>query len=149
MKKIVIFGALGLLLLGGGGGAFMMMSGGEEKPAETAEAEPAPPSEPIYLRVEGLTAPIMRTNRIRHYIFLNVTMEMSSNDARDEAMKLKPRLTDAFLREFYSRSVTEKDGSGRIDFPSVKKRLVKQANEVLGDGAVLDVLVTRAMRGAG
>ncbi|ANK80658.1 MAG: hypothetical protein TEF_07490 [Rhizobiales bacterium NRL2] len=148
MKKLIIFGALGLLLAGGGGAAFMMMSGGES-PAQAETAAITPPSEPIYLRMEGLTAPIIRANRIRHYIFLNVTMEMASSTARDEAMTLKPRLHDAFLREFYGRSVTDKDGSGRIDFESVKNRLVKQANEVLGEGQVIDVLVTRAMRGAG
>lgn len=149
MKKLIVFGALGLLLAGGGGAAFMMMSGGESAEAPGVAEAVEPPSEPIYMRMEGLTAPIMRTNKIRHYIFLNVTMEMASNDARDEAMKLKPRLNDAFLREFYSRSVTERNGSGRIDFDALKQRLVKQANGVLGDGQVLDVLVTRAMRGAG
>lgn len=150
MKKIVIFGALGVLLLGGGGAAaFMMMGGKEDKAAEEqAEVEVVASREPIYLRMEGLTAPIIRANRIRHYIFLNVTLEMSDNSAREEAMALRPRLHDAFLREFYSRSVSDKDGKGTIDFAAIKKRLQKQANKVLGEDMVLNVLVTRAVRGA-
>lgn len=150
MKKIVIFGALGVLLLGGGGAAaFMMMGGKEDKAAEEqAKLEEAATREPIYLRMEGLTAPIIRANRIRHYIFLNVSLEMADTSARDEAMTLRPRLHDAFLREFYSKSVTDKDGKGTIDFAAIKKRLQKQANTVLGEGQVLDVLVTRAVRGA-
>lgn len=150
MKKMVIFGALGVLLLGGGGaGAFMMLSGGKtaEKVEEQAVAET--PSEPIYLRMEGLTAPIIRGNRIRHYIFLNVTLQMKDSSARDDAMMLRPRLHDAFLREFYSKSVTSKDGRGTIDFESIKRRLETQARKVLGKEQVLEVLVTRAVRGAG
>ncbi|WP_417517522.1 flagellar basal body-associated FliL family protein [Minwuia sp.] len=152
MKKIVVFGALGVLLLGGGGAAaFMMMSGSEAEEkakAEQAALEQSASREPIYMRMEGLTAPIIRANRIRHYIFLNVSLEMVDNSAREEAMKLRPRLHDAFLREFYSRSVTDKDGKGTIDFESIKRRLVKQAANVLGEDKVLDVLVTRAIRGA-
>jgi flagellar basal body-associated protein FliL len=146
---MVIFGALGLLLVGGGGaGAFMMLSGGEPS-ADGEPQEIAAPSEPIYLRLEGLTAPVIRANRIRHYVFLNVTLEMATTAARDEAVKLKPRLHDAFLRDFYSKSVTDKDGSGRLDFEAIQRRLVKQAKGVLGDDQVLNALVTRAVRGAG
>jgi len=151
MKKMVIFGALGLLVLGGGGaGAFMMMSGGAEEAAEAQEkVEEVVSSEPVYLRMEGLTVPIIRGNRIRHYIFLNVTLEMSGNSARDDAMALRPRLHDAFLQEFYSKSVTTKDGRGAIDFEAIKKRLHRRAAKVLGEDQVLGVLVTRATRGAG
>ncbi len=152
MKKMVLFGALGALLLGGGGaGAFFMMGGQEKTPEQIAadEAEAAANREPIYMRMEGLTAPIIRGNRIRHYVFLNVTLEMSDNSARDDAMKLRPRLHDAFLRDFYSKSVTDNRGDGTIDFNGIKKRLVKQAAKVLGEDQVLDVLVTRAVRGAG
>lgn len=151
MKKIVIFGALGVLLLGGGGaGAFMMLSGGETEVAdtETAAEKAAAVTEPVYLRMEGLTAPIIRANRIRHYIFLNVTLQMADNSARDDAMVLRPRLHDAFLREFYTKSVTTKDGRGALDFEAIKKRLHRQANKVLGEDKVMDVLVTRAVRGA-
>jgi flagellar FliL protein len=149
MKKIVIFGALGVLLLGGGGAAAFMMLGGEDTAAkEEAEVEVVASREPIYMRMEGLTAPIIRSNRIRHYIFLNVTLEMADNSARSDAMTLRPRLHDAFLREFYSKSVTDKEGKGTIDFDAIKKRLHKQANKVLGEDMVLDVLVTRAQRGA-
>ncbi|WP_416899781.1 MAG: flagellar basal body-associated FliL family protein [Minwuia sp.] len=151
MKKMIVFGALGLLLLGGGGAAaFMMMGGSDAKPPTAEEiAAAAAAREPVYLRMEGLTAPIIRTNRIRHYIFLNVTLEMADTSARDEAMKIRPRLHDAFLREFYSKSITDKDGRGTIDFESIKRRLAKQADKVLGENQVLNVLVTRAVRGAG
>jgi len=150
MKKIVVFGALGVLLLGGGGaGAVMMMGGDKEAGIAAAVEEAQTSSEPIYMRMDGLTAPIIRGNRIRHYVFLNVTLEMIDNSAREDAMKLRPRLHDAFLRDFYARPVTSKNGDGTLDFTSMKKRLVKQATKVLGDDQVIDILVTRAVRGAG
>lgn len=152
MKKLIVIGAAVLLLGGGGAGAFMFVGGGAEAGPEVvaeAEAAPAKPAEPIYVRMDGLTAPIMNGTHIRHYIFLNVTLEMADEAASESAIVLKPRLTDAFLREFYSKSIGHPDGGGTIDFDAVKKRLLRQARAVLGDGKVVDVLVTRAMRGAG
>ena len=148
MKKIVIIGAAVLLLGGGGAGAFMMMGGDDKAAHGKAEvAEVAVSKDPIYLRVDGLTAPIMKGSHVRHYIFLNVSVEMKDDSARSDASPLKPRLHDAFLREFYSKTIAR--GDGTIDFANVSKRLTRQARKVLGEDKVIDVLVTRAMRGAG
>ncbi len=148
MKKIVIIGAAVLLLGGGGAGAFMMM-GGDEKAAhgEVAMPEIVLSKDPVYLRLDGLTAPIMKGSHVRHYIFLNVSVEMIDDSARSDASPLKPRLHDAFLREFYSKTIAR--GDGTIDFANVSKRLTKQAKKVLGEDQVVTVLITRAMRGAG
>lgn len=148
MKKIVLIGAAVLLLGGGGAGAFMMM-GGEDKAAhgETAMPEIVMSKDPVYLRLDGLTAPIMKGSHVRHYIFLNISIEMVDDSARDDASPLKPRLHDAFLREFYSKTIAR--GDGTIDFAKVSKRLTKQARKVLGEDQVVTVLITRAMRGAG
>ena len=73
----------------------------------------------------------------------------ASNSARDDAAALKPRLQDAFLRELYSRTIATGDAAGNVDFDGMKKRLLKQARAVLGNDKVIDVLGTRAMRGAG
>lgn len=148
MKKIIIIGAAVLLLGGGGAGAFMMM-GGEDKTADKKAEMPeiVMSKEPVYLRLDGLTAPIMKGTHVRHYIFLNVSIEMKDDGARSDASPLKPRLHDAFLREFYSKTIAS--GDGTIDFANVSKRLTKQAKKVLGEDQVVGVLITRAMRGAG
>lgn len=157
-KLLIIVGAV-VLLGGGGGGAAFMMMGGDPPPAEeTAEAEAVVEDaqkaadlddDPIYLRMDGMTVPVLKGNRIRHYLFLNMMLEMNSEDDREKAARLKPRLHDAFLREFYSRSVIDSHVSGAIDFPKMKRRLIKQANKVLGNDGVRNILITRAMRGAG
>lgn len=148
MKKLIIIGGAVLLLGGGGAAAFMMMGAKDD----TAQAESVMPEivlndEPVYLRLDGLTAPIMKGTHVRHYIFLNISIEMADDSARADASPLKPRLQDAFLREFYSKTIAK--GDGTIDFGAVSKRLTKQARKVLGDDQVVDVLITRAMRGAG
>ena len=155
-KLLIIVGAVVLLAGGGGGAAFMMMGGDPPPEQETADAaeEVAPPptdldDDPIYLRMDGMTVPVLKGNRIRHYLFLNMMLEMNSEDDREKAARLKPRLHDAFLREFYSRSVIDSHVSGAIDFPKMKRRLIKQANKVLGNDGVRNILITRAMRGAG
>jgi len=148
MKKIVIIGAAVLLLGGGGAGAFMMMGGDDEAAhGEIAMPEIVMSKDPVYLRLDGLTAPIMKGTHVRHYIFLNISIEMVDDGARDDASPLKPRLHDAFLREFYSKTIAR--GDGTIDFANVSKRLTKQARKVLGEDQVVTVLITRAMRGAG
>lgn len=156
-KLLIIVGAVVLLAGGGGGAAFMMMGGDpppEEETADAAAEEIAPKvtdldDDPIYLRMDGMTVPVLKGNRIRHYLFLNMMLEMNSEDDREKAARLKPRLHDAFLREFYSRSVIDSHVSGAIDFPKMKRRLIKQANKVLGNDGVRNILITRAMRGAG
>lgn len=156
-KLLIIVGAVVLLAGGGGGAAFMMMGGDpppEEETADAAAEELAPKitdldDDPIYLRMDGMTVPVLKGNRIRHYLFLNMMLEMNSEDDREKAARLKPRLHDAFLREFYSRSVIDSHVSGAIDFPKMKRRLIKQANKVLGNDGVRNILITRAMRGAG
>ena len=146
MKKLIIIGGA-VLLLGAGAGAYMMMGGKDGAHAEVSLPEIVLNKDPVFLRLDGLTAPIMKGTHVRHYIFLNVSLELVDDSARNDAGPLKPRLQDAFLREFYSKTIAR--GDGTIDFDNVSKRLTKQAREVLGEDQVVNVLITRAMRGAG
>ncbi|MDF1721368.1 MAG: hypothetical protein P1U65_11900 [Minwuia sp.] len=148
MKKLIIIGGLVVLLGGGGAAAFMMLGSKDDQAhVEAAIPELTMDADPVYLRLDGLTAPIMKGTHVRHYIFLNVSIVMVDDSARDDASPLKPRLHDAFLREFYSKTIAK--GDGTIDFASVSKRLTRQAKKVLGEDQVVEVLITRAMRGAG
>ena len=136
MKKIVIIGAAVLLLGGGGAGAFMMM-GGDDKAAkgEIAMPEIVMSKDPVYLRLDGLTAPIMKGTHVRHYIFLNISIEMVDDGARSDASSLKPRLHDAFLREFYSKTIAR--GDGTID---CQERVFPYYTSLFADGSRRDHL---------
>ncbi len=102
---------------------------------------------PIYVRMDPMTAPVYRKNRVRYYVFLTINLLMSDDEAKSRAYKLMPKLRDAFLRELHGDSILREDGPKGLDLYSLKKRLMSQARKVLGAKAVSDVLITNAIRG--
>lgn len=111
------------------------------------EGDSAPIDGPIYVRMDPVTAPVYRKNRVRYYIFLTINLLMSDAEAKAEAYKLMPKLRDAFLRELHGDSILREDGPKGLDLYGLKKRLMNQARKILGAKAVSDVLITNAIRG--
>jgi len=102
---------------------------------------------PIYVRMDPMTAPVYRKDRVRYYIFLTVNLLMADAEAKQNAYKLMPKLRDAFLRELHGDSILREDGPKGLDLYALKKRLMNQARKVLGKEKVSDVLITNAIRG--
>lgn len=142
MKKLLIFGLLGLLLLGGGGGAywwFMMRDAGEE----AAEAEPPPQDPPVFLELDSLTIPVIRSGSIARYVLLKITLEVEDQGARDEVVDRMPRLKDAFLRDLHDYFASIPLDSP-VNVRTVKQRLQRVADRQAGPGVVKDVLIQGA-----
>ncbi|MCR9219585.1 MAG: hypothetical protein NXI21_05100 [Alphaproteobacteria bacterium] len=142
MKKLLIFGLLGLLLLGGGGGAywwFMLRDAGEE----AAEAEPPPQDPPVFLELDSLTIPVIRSGSIVKYVLLKITLEVEDQGARDEVVDRMPRLKDAFLRDLHDYFASIPLDSP-VNVRTVKQRLQRVADRQAGPGVVKDVLIQGA-----
>ncbi len=59
-----------------------------------------------------------------------------------------PRIRDAFIQDLSGRSVLHKDKKRGVDFELVKRRLVKQAEKVLGKNAPSGMHVVKVFKGS-
>jgi len=129
-----------LLLLGGGGGAYLLLGGAD------AGAEPAEPN-PGYVELRSLSRPVLRDDRLRHYVHLSVTLELFDADDVLLVEGQIPALRDAFLRALFRAPERGGDDLADPDLEELKARLLELANQVAGEGIVRKVLVIRTQRG--
>lgn len=149
MSKKVLIGGLGALLVLGGGGAggFLFFVKGGAPEEEVVEEVVAEPVMPVFVELQPISAPVIRKSRVRYYVHFGVSLQLVDEAAKERVYQQMPRLRDAFLRDLHGRSVMRSDDAEEIDFDAVKMRLMAQAEQVLGRGAVRDVLLTRALGG--
>ncbi|MFT6558810.1 MAG: hypothetical protein ACJAYR_002688 [Sneathiella sp.] len=103
---------------------------------------------PFYLELKPLSVPIRRKNGdIRYYMFMTVSLEFDEKEKKDGTRKLIPRVRDAFLKDLSGRTVLYKDKTRGVDYDRLKKRLLTQANQVLGKKAPSDILVVKVFKG--
>ena len=137
--KLVIIIVVVLVLVAGGGAAtwFFVLN----DPNKTAEAEPEPVVDPMFLEMETLNVHVIRGGGVQKYIRLDVTLEMRDAEAKALAEKKIPKLRDVFisaLNDYFTNLPSLKKG---VKIPSIKRRLISHSEKALGKGAVTDVLV--------
>jgi len=145
-NRVLIVGLTALVLLVGAGGATYYLTLGSDGSEQTSDKRD---TRYVFVNVEPLSAPVIIRNRVSHFIYLEVALEVREDADVREIRRQMPRLRDVFLRDLHRRSIVRDDGSGAIDFADLKARLVEQGNKVLGAGVVRDVLIKKAMRAAG
>jgi flagellar FliL protein len=139
MKRLIPIAAALLLLLAAGGGYYVFMMAGDE-PAAAATPEPEP--DPVYVEFNPILLPIVGDGRVDQVISVVVALEMADQQAADRAIALSPRLNDAYLRALYGTLHAEDViRNGVVDLRAIKRQLVRQSNDVLGEGLVVDALV--------
>lgn len=104
---------------------------------------------PFYLELQPLSVPIRKkSGAIKYYMFIAMSMEFDEQDKKDYSRKMIPRLRDAFLQDLSGRSVIHKDKRRGVDFEQVKRRLIKQAEKVLGKNAPSGMHVVKVFKGS-
>jgi len=117
-------------------------SGGDEEEAVVEEG-------PFYLEMKPLSVPIRRkSGAIKYYMFIAMSMEFDEKDKKDYSRRMLPRIRDAFIQDLSGRSVLHKDKKRGVDFELVKRRLVKQAEKVLGKNAPNGMHVVKVFKGS-
>ena len=117
-------------------------SGGDDEDAVVEEA-------PFYLEMKPLSVPIRRkSGAIKYYMFIAMSMEFDEKDKKDYSRRMLPRIRDAFIQDLSGRSVLHKDKKMGVDFELVKRRLVKQAEKVLGKNAPNGMHVVKVFKGS-
>ena len=150
--KMILFGALGLVLLGGGGAGawFSGLVPGFGPAAADGEAdhEAAPAPAPSYVAMNDVVAPIVRGDRLSHYLMLALSIEVpaATGDhapgSTEAAVKADlVRLQAAFVRDL---STTPISLDQEHDLRAVGPRLTAIAQAMLGADKVSAVLITAA-----
>lgn len=147
-KRLLIVGLVGLVLLAGAG-AYSLFPGIGFPGVGVDEAAVEDETDYVFVNVQPLSAPVIRHNRVSHFIYLEVALQVRDGVDVRAIRRQMPRLRDAFLQDLHSRSIMRGDDSRAIDFPALKARLVARGNSVLGAGIVHDVLIKKAMEAAG
>lgn len=143
-KKSFIAIILFLMLAVGGALASYMMG------RSLDAAPPGPPEEVVeeghvaFVRLPPINIPIFQGDTVRRYMQMSVSLEVPEGTSLTDIRQQVPLLRDAFVTELSSRSVMRHDGSGVLDLELLKLRLLKRAQDVLGEKEVSDVLLGNA-----
>ena len=140
-KWLLVGGAVLALVLGGGVAYYLFLGDSESSRAALVSTKPG------YVAIDSLAAPVMREGRLSHYIHLVATVEVADEDNIERVANRKPALRDAFLRALYRVPIGTEGEVSALDLKAVKSRLLKAAREIVGEGVVGDVLLTRSVRG--
>ena len=153
MKKLLI--ALGILLMltGATVGTLKVMKigpfaedGAEE---DAASSEEAPPEKtgfmsrntPVFYPLDPLIVPIFDDNKVVATIQIHVKLEVVGKDNMEKVSRLRPRISDALLRDLYGFLPRLIKSRNHVDVAILKQRLKIMTDRAIGEGIVQDVLI--------
>lgn len=153
MKKLIIIGGAAVVLLGGGaGGAFMTgmldpllgieETKNEEEVAKAKDLEQA--QDAIFVELSPLMAPVISGGRVKQQVMLTISLQVKDVGAKNDLVRIMPKLRDAMLRELFDRPLVKDKGDGSLDINDIKSRMLRVAHGVLARDQVQDVLIVRA-----
>ncbi len=121
-----------------------------EPPKSSKEKEPDPSSklpgwlggkEVQYFRMPPYNIPIIRTGQVIGQATVSVTLETKNIGNKEKILENRTRLQGAFLRDLHALASLD-NGSGRaINAGTVKTRLQRVSDRVLGAGVITDILI--------
>lgn len=140
--KLVIIIVIVLVVFGGGGTAgwyFFFRDAGVE-----AKDEPPPPPETTFLEIDSINVPVIKNGVIQRYVLLRVTLDLRDDSVKQQAQLIMPKLRDSYIRELYGYFEGLPDNSRGIDVRAIKNRLKHASDQIVGQGAVKDILIQGA-----
>ena len=111
--------------------------------SRAAEQDEAAPPVPVAVTLKPLYAPIMRGQKVSHYVLLVVRLTVDGEDARVRLSQYLPILRDRFVAEVNGQSILRDEGRAGIDFQALEIRLLRRAAAVLGEEIVLELKIRR------
>jgi hypothetical protein len=114
-------------------------------PAMAANREAVPEmieGAPSYVRFQPIFIPIIQGDRVTRQIGVTVMLELEKGKEKPPIEEKRLLLNDAFVRDLYA-FFQQRSGmkSNEIDEMYLKERLLKVADNVIGEKAVREVLI--------
>ena len=100
------------------------------------------------ISMPALVAPVVVNGELEHYVFLSVTLELTSDEHKTTMLEKIPYLQDAYLREVHRASVAKDNDPKVIDEDGLKERLMRVSATVGGPNIVKAVGLRNAVQGA-
>ena len=137
------FGIIAVSLVALGPSLAMAREGAAAPPAE--EAEGASEAGPFFYKMDVLLLPVVEKRHIKRYAEIVVTLEVATKEHESIVTKRAAALRDRFLRDLQFQAGMRGEGDVALDLKRIKARFKVLANRVVGEGAVLDVLIESAI----
>ena len=116
--------------------AFPAMAAGHEGAPEAIAGAPS------YVRFPAIFVPIIEGDRVTRQIGVALTLELAKGQEKQPVEEKRLQLNDAFVRDLYAffqqRAAVK---ANDIDEIYLKDRLLKVADNVIGEKAVREVLI--------
>jgi hypothetical protein len=102
----------------------------------------AVPGAPSYVRFPAIFVPIIEGDRVTRQIGVTLVLELAKGQEKPPIEEKRRQLNDAFVRDLYA-FFQQRAGmrANDIDEMYLKERLLKVADNVIGDKAVREVLI--------
>jgi hypothetical protein len=100
------------------------------------------------ISMPALVTPVVVNGELQHYVFLSITLELTSDEHKNMMLEKIPYLQDAFLREVHRASVTKDNDPSVIDEEGLKARLMSVSTTVVGPNIVKAVGLRNVVQGA-
>jgi flagellar basal body-associated protein FliL len=142
VRTIAIAVAIILMIAGAAVGVMKQLQWGPFAPqAEQAAVPESPVEQPRFIDMDPLVIPIFAEDRVVAAIQIQLKLETTGAANESHLNRIKPRLSDAFLRELYSFIPRLVQKGGQLDVLAIKRRLQMIADNVAGPGRINSVLV--------
>jgi flagellar basal body-associated protein FliL len=150
MKMVIIVVVILALIGGGVFGTAMFAPGllppavltmlGQEIPPEPEKPEFEPrPEETVLIDLEPLQVPLFRNDDVDRFLIIHILVEVRPGEHADLVNKNLLRLIDTFITYIHALNALDIE-PGVNDRAFLKDRLLVKAEEVLGEGIVVDLL---------
>lgn len=140
-KKLMLFGAIGLVAvaaLGGGGAWYMGVFGRHAVPSATAEAVVVAPKTGVFVDLPDMTVNLSTTEQRATYLKVKISLEVANQSVADKIQPAMPRVLDAF--QVYLRELRTTDLDGSAGIYRLKEELARRVNVAIHPAKVDAVL---------
>jgi flagellar basal body-associated protein FliL len=100
------------------------------------------------ISMPALVTPVVVNGALEHYVFLSLTLELTSDEHKNMMLEKIPYLQDAYLREVHRASVAKDNDPKVIDEEGLKDRLMRVSATVVGPGIVKAITLRNVVQGA-
>ncbi len=132
---------LGLIAAGPILFTFSALAAGEESSEKAAPAV----SGPVFVKLPLFSIPVIEGDKVTRQVTVGIALELVRGLKADSLDEKRPAVIDAFFRDLYGM-FGQRSGIARVAVEgSIKQRLGRTADQILGPGVVRQVLVLQLL----
>jgi flagellar basal body-associated protein FliL len=99
------------------------------------------------ISMPALVTPVVVNGALERYVFLSLTLELTSDEHKNMMLEKIPYLQDAYLREVHRASVAKDNDPNLLDEEGLKDRLMRVSATVVGPGIVKAITLRNVVQG--